>query len=112
VRNGTLKHKVTAYTLSDSVDTVGQTTSLQNNIGDFWASVQPVSGDERMNDDQVQAEETYRFLLHTNSTINAMTAKDQFSYDGNTYKIRRVIRAEFQPSHLRNSIEFICELVT
>jgi SPP1 family predicted phage head-tail adaptor len=81
VRYGRLDRKITIQrktsTLADDGSEVEAWADL---VASRWASVNPVSGDERFSVPQIGASQQTEFLIRWSSTVEGLTPKDRIIY--------------------------------
>jgi SPP1 family predicted phage head-tail adaptor len=81
VRYGRLDRKITiqrkAVAFADDGSEVEAWTDLAANR---WASVSPVSGDERFSVPEIAANQQTEFLIRWSSTVEGLTPKDRIIY--------------------------------
>lgn len=68
-RPGELDQRVTVSRKVMTVDTMGGYTKTWSVLGDFWAHVRPLSGNESAKYDSVQAEARYLFVFRNGIDI-------------------------------------------
>lgn len=60
MRSGPLRHRITFQRRADTLDAFGHPSTGWQDVATVWASVEPISGRERLSANQVQAETTHR----------------------------------------------------
>ncbi len=68
---GLRQHKVTLISLSRTRDAYGQSTVSTATVADFYMSIQPLRGQERILSMQVQPEATHKLRMLYDSRISA-----------------------------------------
>lgn len=68
---GMRQHSVTLISISRTRDSFGQSTVTTATVADFFVSIQPLRGEERILSMQVQPEATHKIRMIYDSRVNA-----------------------------------------
>ena len=85
---GSLRHRITIQTYSESVDSYGDAIKAYSNGDTVWAKVTPLSGKERVEALQVEAETSHSVLIRYRSDIKPNM---RFSFDSRILEITQAI---------------------
>jgi SPP1 family predicted phage head-tail adaptor len=84
---GLLKHKICFLRLDESQNALGEVIPVEAEIAKVWASIEPVSGNERFMSNQIFAEATARIRCRF---IEGITPKNVIRFKGRKYDILSV----------------------
>lgn len=87
VRAGRLRHRITLERLKGSDDEYGEPTSSYEVYGHFWAAVEPLSGRELWQAQQVKATTTHRVTMRY---VDGVTPGMRLIHKGRTLEIDAV----------------------
>ncbi len=104
MRIGPLRHRIALQAGTGTQGEYGNIPLTFSTYATVWASVQPLSGRERLNAQQIHAETTHRIRLRYLSTV---TTKDRISFDSRTFEIVSLINWD----ELNWMLELLCKEV-
>ena len=81
---GELNRRMTVMAYSDAPRADGGITKAETNLGQRWASIEPLSGREYMEAAQMGSEVTHRIRLRY---FDGLTTKHHLTYGGRTFNI-------------------------
>ncbi len=81
---GLRQHKVTLISLSRARDTYGQSTVTTATVADFYVSIQPLRGQERILSMQVQPEATHKLRMVYDSRVSA---ESRLAFGSRTFEV-------------------------
>lgn len=102
MRAGRLRHLVTIQQQTGTIDDYGHPTASWETLDQVWASIEPLSGDERLTLDIEGQAVNVKILARNLSTV---TPDMRVTWNGHTYDIRAVIR----PYERGIEMELLCE---
>ena len=88
INPGNLRHRVTFQSLTTADDGYGGTVETWGDTATVWASVEPLSGFERIQAMQVSPRLSHRVVMRYRADVDA---GDRLSYDGRVFDITAVI---------------------
>lgn len=71
MKAGSLRHKVTIQRVSQTLDSSRQTVDLWTTLADVWAAVEPLTGRELVNAQQIQPDVTHRVRIRHRDDVTA-----------------------------------------
>lgn len=102
MRAGTLRHRVTIQTLARTADDGGGYTEAWSNVATVWARVEPLSGGERWEAQQITANLSHRVAMRYR---NDVTANNRLLFGARRLRIDAVIDV----GERREQLEILCE---
>jgi SPP1 family predicted phage head-tail adaptor len=90
MRAGKLRHRVTLQRKTSTRDAAGQHIEPWTDLGTVRASIEPLSGIERLDGGAEYAESTVRVRMRHSSLTGSLTPADRLSYGGQVYDIQNV----------------------
>lgn len=91
MRAGRLRHRVTIQSATTTVDSFGQPIETWGTFATVWAAVEPLSGREYFDAQQVQSEVSYRVRIrHLSGVVPTM----RVSYDSRTLEVLAVLNID------------------
>ena len=88
MKAGELRHKVTIQKVSQTLDSSRQTVDLWTKLAEVWAAVEPLSGRELLNAQQIQPDVTHRVRIRHRDDV---TAKMRVQHDSRNLNIESII---------------------
>ena len=88
---GSLRHRITIQSVTETEDTFGGTTEVWGTHATVWASIEPLSGRELLQAQQVQAEVTHRVRCRY---VSGVTSKMRVLYGARYFNIITPINPE------------------
>ena len=71
MKAGSLRHKVTIQRVSQTLDSSRQTVDLWTKVDDVWAAVEPLTGRELVNAQQIQPDVTHLVKIRYRDDVTA-----------------------------------------
>jgi len=87
MRAGRLRHRVTIQRYTVTQNDYGEEVESWTTHATRWAAVEPLTGREYFDAQQMTAEVSLRVRVRHDSTTEALTARDRISHDGRTLEI-------------------------
>jgi SPP1 family predicted phage head-tail adaptor len=84
VNPGKLRHRITIQQESETSDSMGGNTIMWNDVATVWASINPLSGKEYYDAEQVQSEVSHKIRIRYRSGI---TSDMRIDFKGRIFKI-------------------------
>ena len=88
MRAGRLRHLVTIQQPTEVQDTTGQAVKSWGTYVQAWASVEPLSGREFLDAQQINAETKVRIRIRS---VSGITEKMRVSWDSRVYNINAIL---------------------
>lgn len=88
MKAGELRHKVTIQRVSQTLDSSRQTVDLWTKLAEVWAAVEPLSGRELLNAQQIQPDVTHRVRIRHRDDV---TPKMRVQHESRSLNIESVI---------------------
>ncbi len=88
MRAGPLRHRVQIQTVTETVDAIGGISPVWATTATLWAAVEPLRGDERATQQQIDAAVTHRVRMRHGTDISP---KDRLVHLGRTFDIASVL---------------------
>lgn len=88
MRAGSLRHKVTIQKATESQDSYGEPDPTWGVYAVVWASIEPVTGREYLQNRQTGVEITHKVTIRY---LDGVTAKMRVLYDGRYFDIEAVL---------------------
>jgi SPP1 family predicted phage head-tail adaptor len=104
VHAGPLRHRVEIMMVNETRDASGGASSVLSFVARRWASVQPLSGKERLSAGTVRTENIYRVLMRGDAVTRALTAANVIQANGKALDIE-TISSRHDMGH---DIELVC----
>lgn len=88
MRAGRLNHLITIQEPTEIQDTTGQAVKSWGTFAQVWANIEPLSGREFLDAQQINAETKVRIRIRK---LDDVTQKMRVSYDSKVYNINTII---------------------
>ena len=88
--SGARRHLVTLQTRTDTADSYGDAVASYTTLGTAWAEITMMTGRERFDAQQVQAESTHKLVIPYCTEHAVLAENDRVTYDGRTFDITYV----------------------
>ena len=107
---GSLRHRIEILrTTGGTADAYGEKPENQVSLGTFWASIEPISGRELWQAQQVQSDVTHRIIMRYQAGTKPQTADIVQYTDPDTTTVRRFeIDSVIVPMELRAAVQLMC----
>jgi len=99
---GMLRHSVQLQALTNTPDGAGGFTTTWTTYATVRASLENISGTERIFNDRLNAETTVKATIRYNSEVKE---SDRLVFDGREYQIRYIDNIEFRNRWLKLTLE-------
>jgi SPP1 family predicted phage head-tail adaptor len=90
---GMLNHRIT-LSRPTTTNVEGEATTSYQDLGTYWALVQPQSGGESVSFTQVQAERVFKITLRANAV--AIQPKDRVTFKGRQLEVTAILDQDEQ----------------
>ena len=104
MRAGNLRHRVTIQTFTTTTDSYGQPIESWATFAEVWGAVEPLTGREYFQAQQVQAEVNYRVRLRY---LAGVVPTMRVLHDGRTLEVQAVIN----PDERNRELQLMCREV-
>tara|TARA_R100000426_G_C4813056_1_gene107286 strand:- start:190 stop:513 length:324 start_codon:yes stop_codon:yes gene_type:complete len=81
---GKMRHRINIQTISRVADNMGGNSHSFATSVTVWGMVEPLIGSEKVEGDQIEAKQRYRFTLRYNAIL---TVDDRLNYDSKNFRI-------------------------
>ena len=88
---GELDRRITIQQTTETVDSYGQMVRTYSTLGQFWAKVDYVSGNEGEESNRLEAVKRVELVIRYNSQISE---KQRISWDGDIFEVEAVLPVE------------------
>jgi len=88
---GKLRHRVTIQEATESVDSYGQPTFAWADEATVWASIEPLRGQERLAQQQIESDVTHRVTLRY---LTNLTPAKRIKFGSRYLEIRSVMNVD------------------
>ncbi|KKL96985.1 hypothetical protein LCGC14_1839000 [marine sediment metagenome] len=85
---GRLRHRITIETPTDVLDDFGESTKTWSSIGTVWASVEPLSGQEKFEALQIYPEASHKVRIRY---LSGVSPDDHILFGSRTFEIVAVM---------------------
>ena len=97
---GRRRHKLALETRTETLDAYGEATLTYAKLADAWGSVEAVSGTERVESQQVQAEVSHRIKIRYSTSYATLGPDDRVTYGTRTFDIVSIVDKTGKSSEL------------
>lgn len=104
VRIGAIRHRLTLQTVNDTADSQGGFVKAWTDTATVWGSLEPLSGRERLQAQQVQGLVTHKVRIRYRSSVT-VTASMRVKFGTRTFNIREIRNAEERNVYLDLMVE-------
>lgn len=91
MRAGRLRHRVTIQSVTTNTDSYGQPIESWSTFAEVWAAVEPLTGREYFQAQQLQAEVTYRVRIRY---LTGVLPTMRVLHDSRTFEVQAVINLD------------------
>jgi SPP1 family predicted phage head-tail adaptor len=88
---GRRRHKLTLQSRAEALDAYGEATVTYTDLSSVWGSLEAVSGRERVESQQVQADVSHRIRIRYAAAYSGLTPKDRVLYGSRVFDIVAVV---------------------
>ena len=88
MRAGRLRHRVAIQSQTRSLDVYGEDTGSWSTVSTVWASIEPISGAERLQSNTIEATTTHRVRMRGGATVDTT---NRLLFGSKTFEIEAVI---------------------
>jgi SPP1 family predicted phage head-tail adaptor len=101
MRAGRLRHRVSIQAPSETLDDFGEADLSWATDSTVWASIEPISGNERFSSDQVTAELTHRVFIRY---LTGLTPRKRLLFGSRVFQIQSILNKDEKNEQL----ELLC----
>lgn len=101
MRAGPLRHRVQIQTATETTSSIGGVSRAWATTATRWAAVEPLRGDERATQQQIDAAVTHRVRMRWGT---AVSPKDRLIHRGRTFEVAAVVNVNERDKY----IEIMC----
>ena len=86
---GKMRHRINIQTIGSTTDNMGGNATSYSTTVTVWGMVEPVVGNERVEGQQIESRQRFKFTLRYNSNL---TTDDRLNYDSTDFRILSIVK--------------------
>lgn len=94
MRSGRLRHRVRIERATETQNAFGEPVKGWSLLGEVWAGIEPLRGNERFQAQAVQSSEDVRIVMRFNPDLSDISTKDRVVFGAKVYDINAVLNID------------------